>query len=273
VDISVAIPYHGDRLLWTLQTVQNLHTVPSVKEFVLCLEPDVPNFRAVAQSLGKIKKVKIFQNPIRLHALHNKIRTVSACQCEWVALLDSDNIFNPRYVNSFIAAEGKSPSVIFCPERAEPIFRFNQYGGMDIGFDAATKMLESGNLNSLMNLGNYVFNRERWLGAMRESSASDYMSHGADAIWINFCCLRAGMVLRIVKGMSYKHTFHSGSTSIEHGTSCKAEADKIYEMMRGFVDPPKVLEEKRMVDNWSSTVRNARDNSKLKPKETELLTD
>ena len=234
-EISIAIPYHGDRLKWTTQTVYNCHGQSFVKEIVLTVEPSDFPIDKVRKAFRNYKKVKVFQNDKQLFVFRNKINAVQKCNCQHVALLDSDSIVGAAYFGMIIR-KPYSKHVIYCPEYGYPQLNYRQFTGEDINLNAAVDCLGNKNFDKLINTMNYVFHRETWLNALSEAINSDYEQMAADSAYMNYHCLKNGMVLRVVQGMTYRHTIHDQSTYCLHHKEGEQEYSKLIKLMKGERD-------------------------------------
>lgn len=232
--ISIAIPYHGDRVRWTMQTINNCHRLPFIHEIVISVDKssavDVRRIKIATQSY---KKVKIFVSDTKLFVLKNKMKAVSLCNTDWVALIDSDNVVSGQYFGPWLKIP-HIPSVIYCPEAALPTFKFNQFIGLDITYNSLKDRLsnnDSAKFNVLMNTGNYIVHRESWLNALHDKEVHDPAA--ADVFYANYHCMMAGMVLRVVKDMVYRHTVHKGSTYLQTVKESVIEANRIKKLIEG----------------------------------------
>lgn len=205
--ISVAIPYHGDRSKWTLQTVVNASAVSAVKEIVITIDPSNTDPKKFMQTLRSYRKVKVYQNDKRLFVFRNKVNAVSRCTQPWVALIDSDNIAGAGYYGAF-SKQKKNPDILYQPSIGHTMIHYEEYIGEDINLKWAAKRIDEVKVNMMLNTMNYIFHRETWLKALKPAIESDYDPLTADSAFINYTCLKSGMVMRIIPGMEYMHTVH-----------------------------------------------------------------
>lgn len=238
--MSIAIPFHGAREEWTLKTIQNTHNIHYVKEIVISMEPSERNYADFFARLKLYPKVKIFKNEKNLFVFRNKINAVSKCTNEWVALIDSDNITTSQYYTIFNRVPNKENRIIYSPAEGLPQLDYRCFIGHDIGIMDAGKLLGDGRFDMLFNTMNYVFHRETWLAAQDKS---DYEPRTADSSWINYNCLKSGMVIRVVKDMFYYHTMHAlnadhsfQSTYRMYHKEGETENKKIRQMIKELCD-------------------------------------
>ncbi len=240
--ISVAIPYHGDRSKWTLQTVVNASGVSSVKEIIITIDPSNTDQKKFMQSLRSYRKVKVFVNDKRLFVFRNKINAVSRCTQEWVALIDSDNITPVGYYSAFNRYR-KNKEILYQPAIGYTMINYEEYIGEDINLKWAAKKIDEVKVNMMLNTMNYMFHRRTWLNALKPVIESDYDPLTADSAFINFNCLKAGMVMNIIPGMEYYHTVHPvvedtevQSTYRIYAKDAEREYDKIIKQLKGLIN-------------------------------------
>lgn len=280
--ISVAIPYHGDRLKWTANSIAACHNYSFIKEIVITCEPG-SNTRDMCKVLGKYKKVKIFVNSTNLFVFRNKINAVKHCSSDWVALIDSDNVVGPHYFGPPMSSDANK-SIILCPCMGKPKLDYSAFVGIDINLKTAGKFVGNNLFDMLINTMNYIFHRETWLSALSEAIMSEYDPRTADSAWMNFHCMKNGMVLRVIDGMWYQHTVHAGSTYRLFPEEGHNEYTKIVKMIKEIsgenADSSESIrstsEKGLSVDsNWSATGRLG--SSVLRtvkvPDKSDLLTD
>ena len=282
IKISIAIPYHGDRRKWTSHTVMNCHNLNFVKEIIITAEPKSET-RKLAAAMLPYKKVRIYHNTENLFVFRNKVEAVRRCSGDWVALIDSDNIMGSIFLFSFLNTIHNN-NVIYAPSFGEPMLRYEKYVGIDINLRKAAELIEEKAFVMLLNTMNYIFNRQAWLAALEDAIKSGYDPLTADSAWINYNCLKAGMVMRVLKGMTYKHTVHAESTFKLHAADGEREYAKIIKILRESRNENSSgaagvhAEAKNTVSNssnWSATGRSGRGvlSSGEGPDKTNLLTD
>jgi hypothetical protein len=240
--ISIAIPYHGDRLKWTMQTINNVHNLVNVSEIVISVDPsDAPSGK-IKNAVKHMKKVRVYENPKRLFVFRNKIEAVRLCRSEWCALIDSDNIIGAAYLGSWVNSE-KNNNIIYHPEEGKPTLDYREFTGEDIGLKRAAGLVGNSNFDMLFNTMNYIFHRKTWLDALTGAIASDYDPISADSAYINYHCILSGMVIRVIPGMFYYHTVHSKKNDrnnrgfyIEHAKEGFQEYNKIKKQLQERVN-------------------------------------
>lgn len=208
--ISLCIPSHDNRWIWTGQTVANLHNDPRIDEIIIV--DDASNKR-VQDNLQietfKYPKVKLFLETERRLVFKNKLLAVERCNNNIVALLDSDNIFNIDYLDAFEKSYDERIS-IFCPEKSLPRHNFSRYTNIEITKSNVSTFMDDGLFVVLMNTGNYILNKERYLPII--TSITEESPNCADVIFMNYYLLMGELILKIVPGMEYNHVVHDEST-------------------------------------------------------------
>lgn len=266
--ISIAIPFHGNRIEWSIRTIDNMHNYGFVSEIVLTLEPGFE--QRIISATRNYKKVRLIKNEQKLGSFRNKIKVVSECKDEWVALFDSDNVFGAAYIGAWYN-EKKNKEVIYSPSMGLPVLNYEKFIGMDIDFKKAVSMMADNQFNMLMNTMNYIFYREKYLDSMRDAIASSYDPVAADGIWANFNCWKNGMIMRVLKGMVYNHSVHPGSTYLMNAGVSEIEQNKIKDMMRTYFGAPEIADVKAVAPaDWSSVPKKPEQEY---VKKSELLSD
>ena len=277
-NISIAIPYHGDRFRWTMKTITNCHKLANVTEIVITIEPlDVSSLK-LERECRIYPKVRIFKNDKKLFVFRNKVNAVQRCTNEWVALIDSDNIINSAYLGAFLNSD-KNPNIIYQPSIGQPRLNFEEYIGKDIGLRYAAEQISTSLFNMLFNNMNYIIHRKTWLNALEGAIQSDYEPLTADSAYINYYCLKAGMVMRVIKGMVYIHTIHNSSapdnqksTYMLHQEEGVREYSKIINNLKEYLYPG-VKGNVSGSLNWSAVKESSRNPVEYKGDSSQLLTD
>lgn len=234
--ISIAIPYHGDRFKWTMKTIRNCHNLPNVIEIVVTVDPSDTSSVNLERECKMYRKVNIIKNEKRLFVFRNKIRAVARCSGDWVALIDSDNIINAAYLGAFMNQAKKEHGIIYHPAMAHPRIDFYEYVGRNITLNYAADQIGNQTFNMLLNNMNYVFHRETWLEALVEARKSDFEPITADSAYINYHCLKNGMVIKVVSGMEYIHTLHGNNVSRDMQSTYKLYSNEGWQVYEKIMD-------------------------------------
>jgi len=210
--ISVAIPYHGDRYEWTMQSIRNVHDHDKVKEIVIVIDKSDVSSPNLITSIREFCKVSYISNDKRLLAFNNKIKTVRLCKQPWVALIDSDNVINCEYIDKFLN-ETKYNNVIYQPCKGKPALNYESYIGKVIDLKWAKEHIDDLYFDRLINTGNYIFFKSTWIESIDKIVDKTYDPF-VDVAYANYYCLKNGMCIKVIEGMEYMHTVHSMSTYV-----------------------------------------------------------
>ncbi len=163
-----------------------------------------------------LDKILLVRNDENLGMSRNKAKAVSEARNEWVAIIDSDNILYPEYLDALdkvfhkpiTVLEFELPEeVIYHPVFAEPEHDFKAFSGKLIDFTNAKEYLDNREFRVFLNTCNYVVNRDEYLRVYKY----DESIKESDTIYFNTLWLEAGNAFYVVPGMRYHHRKHSGS--------------------------------------------------------------
>jgi hypothetical protein len=156
-----------------------------------------------------IDKIKLYRNETTLDCYLNKRKAIELAKNEWIALLDSDNIFNKEYIDRIenLMSAGLNDRTIYQPSFAKPHFNFAHLQGVNINRGNIAKWIEVGNTATMLNAMNYFVNRYEYLKVF-DASIDPVTS---DSIYQNYNWLNSGNSIYIVPGLEYEHRVHSGS--------------------------------------------------------------
>jgi len=213
VHISVAIPTHGDRSQYIVKTVKNIHHLRCIDEIVVCDDGSGSfSTKNTIDLLGKFKKVRLILNENQVFVFKNKLRAVAACTSRNVALLDSDNIFSPDYFKAVEPYVDIRKAHVYCPSHALPRFDWSEFRGQMFIKSNVAYLARSKKFNVLLNTGNYIVERDFYLGAL---SAAVNVPSCCDVIVAAKHLLNDGARFFVVPNMRYEHTVHDGSTYLD----------------------------------------------------------
>jgi glycosyltransferase involved in cell wall biosynthesis len=172
-------------------------------------------------------KLHLYVNEHRLGMYANKRRCVEKSPTDWVAVLDSDNLFPDEYFESLFDLwkdEGASTKTVYAASEIVRVFlktgdseeKTQQFTGMRITKSNWNKVLQMKGWNFLLNDGNWVGHTsvlEAW-PPLPENKVK-----ATDSIRIVKNLIENGWTYYITPGMRYIHTVHDDSEWI------KTEAD------------------------------------------------
>lgn len=173
----------------------------------------------------KIKKVKLYRNPRNLGMSRNKAMSVKYAANEWVALLDSDNVFDKSYLSSL--PDNLENNVIYCPQFARPTFDYRKFAGNIYASLEISKLVHDPMFYCLLNTCNYIVHRDSYLATYQYNEAHV----ASDTIWFNYNWLKRGGRFYIVPGMEYDHRVHDGSGFLNNMHYNMARAEEVKKLI------------------------------------------
>lgn len=219
--LSIAIPTMN-RWSFLKDSLPTMLEQSLVKEIVICDENGNDIEEIQKSSLFLNPKLKLIKNEKRLGIYENKYKAASLCLGEWIAILDSDNVFPEEWFYEieecikrgkskriFASASFKSINI----ETGEVQIPCQQFDGLVLDKTSWNSFFSKPKWNFLLNDGNWVIPREA-LDFLPKSIKSQQLL-AADAIFMLRCWIQAGFTIEYVKGLSYIHTVHSKSSWIE----------------------------------------------------------
>lgn len=163
------------------------------------------------KDLGKFNpKIRVVRQLQNRGMSINKRDAIFNSKNDWVLIGDSDNVFEPDYLNALEKIWNKPgqpvPGWLYSPSFAKPTFDYRKFE--DYVFDMADlPKLNDPSCMCLFNTCNYVVNRLQYLAIWQENKEMK----GSDTIWFNYLWLKSGYGLYVVPGMYYFHRVHDGS--------------------------------------------------------------
>lgn len=170
-----------------------------------CSREDIYN--EIVAKYNDEDKVKIFRNESNLDCYYNKRQAVKRCSNEWVALLDSDNLFGRDFVDAIFSQRPWNHSWAYAPEFAKPHFDFTQLSGVAISRNNVSSVLHVGSCSTMLNAMNYFVNRDEYL-RLWDNSTDPVTS---DSLFQNYNWIKGGNTVYVTPGLQYQHRIHEGS--------------------------------------------------------------
>ncbi len=197
---------------------------------VICDETGEDVEAIQASRWGTNPKLRLHTNEHRLGMYANKRRCVEVSPTEWVAVLDSDNIFPDVFFEALFELwkdEGSSSKTVYAASEIVRVFlktgeseqRTSHFSGMRI---------HRGNWNQILKMKawNFLLNDGNWVGHKSVLEAWPFLPESqvraTDSIRILKGLVEKGWTYSIVPGMRYIHTVHDDSEWI------KTEAESSY---------------------------------------------
>lgn len=175
-------------------------------------------------------KIKFYKNEKNLGMSLNKRAAVDLCEENWVALWDSDNIFDKSYLDALYAVEDvfMEPYEFLMPAWAAPNFDYRAFEGIVIDKTSVSKYLDKPYFEQAINTCNMVVNRQSYLDVYEHNPSVKEV----DTLWMNYLWLNARGSFFIVPGMYYQHRVHSGSGWLSNAAENIAKGEEIKTLIR-----------------------------------------
>jgi glycosyltransferase involved in cell wall biosynthesis len=193
---------------------------PLIAHVVVCDETGEDAAAIAASSLAGHPKLTVYVNPQRLGAYHNKRQCIEKAPTDWVAVLDSDNIFPEEFFEvamETLEKEQYNPKLILVSGINIRLFvktgqqeeRTAHFKGLRITRNNWNRVLEMPAWNFLLNDGNYIVHKTT--AVYLSPSYTLAQVQAADAILAAKQFVEHGCSYFIVPDMRYIHTVHDDS--------------------------------------------------------------
>jgi glycosyltransferase involved in cell wall biosynthesis len=183
------------------------------------------------------RKIKLYRNKSNLGPLMNKYKAVKQCINDWVVLLDSDNIIDNDYIN-VVNNLYKEKHILYCPEKLNSYgdennekWNYEDYSDLFIDKGIAKNNLNDVNFMTMLNTGNYFFNKNQYIDVMSHSDI-DVNLITNDALYFSYLWMDRGNFIKVVPNLEYIHRIHKGSWYLCHRHSCEEIAHEIIEKLK-----------------------------------------
>ncbi len=220
-----------NRFSFLKQAIPGYLDNPNITAVVVCDETGDDIQQIEKQSWGKHPKLRLHKNPKRLGMYYNKRKCMEVSPTDWVAVLDSDNIFSEDFFDTILDLwrdEGAQPKTVYASGRIIRVFtktgqseeRTTQFRGMRIGKSNWNQVLKMPAWNFLLNDGNWIGHKsllEAW-----PTDISEEKIRATDSIRIVRNFVLKGYTYFVVPELRYIHTVHDDSEWI------KTEAESSY---------------------------------------------
>jgi glycosyltransferase involved in cell wall biosynthesis len=230
IELTVAIPTMRRWKGFLEKSLPTFLNNDSVTYVVVCDETG-EDVRAIQASRWCTHpKLRLYTNERRLGMYANKRRCVELSPTDWVAVLDSDNIFPDMFFEALFEIwkdEGASSKTVYAASEIVRVFlqtgeseeRTKHFSGMRINKSNWNHVLKMKAWNFLLNDGNWVGHKsvlEAW------PEIPEQNVRATDSIRIVKGLVEKGWTYSIVPGMRYIHTVHNDSEWL------KTEAESSY---------------------------------------------
>ena len=195
---------------------------PEVAEVIVCDETG-EDYDALYKAFGDMvsaKKLRLYKNDRRLGIYENKKKCLSLATTDWVALLDSDNIFGDDWFEAltymdfsdtkriFASADFKSVNV----KTGATTYECRKFRGLVLDPRTWNETLTQAKWNFLLNDGNWIVPCSV-IHTLPDVKSESLLA--ADAIFMARCFVKAGYCIYYVPGLEYTHLVHPGSSWLQ----------------------------------------------------------
>lgn len=196
-----------------------------IKYVVICDENGNDIAKIMESEHAMNPKLRLFQNDTVLGVYGNKRQCLINCPTDWIAVLDSDNFFEPSFFDAFFLSKENNTSkkTIYCAGQNERLDlstgliedRTRHFSGMKINLDNWNKVIDTPGWNFLLNDGNSIWPRDV---IVNFPPLPEERIVGTDSIFFMKRAIEAGFTLCVEPTMKYTHTVHDGSHWLQNAT-------------------------------------------------------
>jgi hypothetical protein len=144
----------------------------------------------------------------------------------WIALVDSDNVFDARYLDA-LAAMHWERNVLYLPVLVQETLDYRPFAGLSFARDTIVQYLDDLTFRMALNTGNFFVHRDTYLSVFDMSA----QPLAADSLYFVYCWLSTGRSAQLVPGLTYQHRVHDGYWR-QHATESILFADVLVARMR-----------------------------------------
>lgn len=191
----------------TLNSFVNVANDDRVSEIVIVDDASsMEVYKNLERAVSFCPKVKLFRNEINHGCYLNKRMAVSLSSNKFLVLWDSDNTMTKEYLDKIFEQEWDEDTIL-APDFAMPNFSYQAFGGVILDRRNISQYIDKPMLSTALNTCNMFVNRGRYL----ETFDASLDPVTCDSIFFNYCWLKDGGAIHIVKGLQYPHLVHSNS--------------------------------------------------------------
>jgi glycosyltransferase involved in cell wall biosynthesis len=228
--LTVAIPTMR-RFAFLEKTIPAYLDNPLITAVVVCDETGEDIQQIEQRGWGKHPKLRLHRNPKKLGMYYNKRKCLEVSPTDWVAVLDSDNIFPEAFFETLFEVwgdEGIDRKTIYASGQIVRVFqktgeseqRGKAFSGMKISNQNWNTCLRTPEWNFVLNDGNWIGHKsllDVWPTDIKEEQI-----RATDSLRIVRNFILGGYTYCIVPELRYIHTVHDDSEWI------KTEAESSY---------------------------------------------
>jgi len=247
--LTIAIPTMK-RWIFLKDTLPIYLARPEVREIIVCDETGEDVKAITASSFGKNPKLRLITNEKRLGIYQNKrkclkLASVSAfeeAEAEakaegWVALLDSDNIFNDDWFETIAELDYSDPLKLYATADFKELniqtgqlrYPAERFSGRTVTKSSWNSLLMEPSANFIINDGNWILHSTVIKHLPEDIQSSDLQA--SDAIFMLRRLILNGYSITYVRDLEYIHIVHPGSSWLQS----EKESTKIMNGTNWFV--------------------------------------
>jgi glycosyltransferase involved in cell wall biosynthesis len=219
IQLTVAIPTLK-RFSFLEKTVPDYLDNPTITAVVICDETGEDIDQIEKTVWGKHPKLRLHRNPSRLGMYYNKRKCMEVSPTDWVAVLDSDNIFPEEFFET-VQDVVTDPKTIYASGDIVRLFlktgeseqKTQQFSGLQITKSNWNPVLKTPGWNFLLNDGNWIGHKsllQAWPTNLLEKEI-----RATDSLRIVKGFVEKGFTYFVVPGLRYIHTVHDDSEWIK----------------------------------------------------------
>ena len=193
---------------------------PLINAVTICDETGEDIQQIEKTAWGKHPKLRLHRNPKRLGMYYNKRKCLEVAPTDWVAVLDSDNIFPEAFFETLFDLwrdEGADQKTVYASGQIVRVFlktgdseeRTRQFSGLRISKSNWNSVLKTKAWNFLLNDGNWIGHKSL-LKAWPTDIAEEQI-RATDSIRIVRNFILNGFTYFVVPELRYIHTVHDDS--------------------------------------------------------------
>lgn len=195
---------------------------PEVAEVVVCDETG-EDYEAILKSpFGTHPKLRLFKNPARLGIYENKLKAASIATQDWIAVLDSDNLFTNEWFETLhtIPFDTNAKTIIASAdfksvntETGKVSYTCKQFSGLTLNATNWNSTLRKPGWNFLLNDGNWIIPKAAVAALPTNVKSCDL--EAADAIYMLRQFVMSGFNVYYAPDLEYTHIVHPGSSWLQ----------------------------------------------------------
>jgi hypothetical protein len=215
VSLTIAIPTMR-RWSFLKDSIPIYLARPEVTEIVVCDETG-EDYELLQNTFGQHAKLRLYKNQRQLGIYENKLKCLGLATGLWVALLDSDNIFDDDWFDMLHDLDFSDTKRIFASADFKTLNvktgtvrrHCEAFSGLTLDLRTWNTTLTQPQWNFLLNDGNWIVPQSviHCLPNVKSNTLQ-----AADAIFMARCFVKGGYSIYYVPGLEYTHLVHPDSS-------------------------------------------------------------